>query len=361
MSNESRKNLSKTYGAKCVLLAALAFGGPGLAQAAVLSLGAATGYNAFVFSNFTVYNTDSEGKIAVGGNFAPANGGGFTIASKHSGDGAGIYDLVVGGDFTNTYASIGGGDVFVGGNMTWTGPTLPHNAYVNGSFTNPGWGGSVGGTINYGGTFSSNSPLSHTKQTTPTTSPIDFLSAQTNLLSLSATLASQTANGTTVFDGYSTLTLTGTSSTTNIFSLSDSNYTGKTINITAPAGSTVIVNVAGTADSFNGGSLNFSGVTADKVIFNFSSATALSLSSYAFNGTILAPKASFTGNYGQINGQLIANNVAGTTELHDVLFTGSFAGLTVVTATPEPSTSTLILSGVLLIGLAKHRKGASKA
>ena len=41
------------------------------------TLGAACGYNVFTF---TEYNTDSEGKMAIGGNFAPSNGSSFTIA-----------------------------------------------------------------------------------------------------------------------------------------------------------------------------------------------------------------------------------------------------------------------------------------
>ena len=328
------------------------------AQASVLTLGAATGYNAFAFSDFTESGTDSEGRLAVGGNFAPA-GGSFTIASKHGADGAGIYDLVVGGNFTNVYASLGGGDAFVGGNMTWTGPTLPNNAVVNGNFNNPASGGSVGGTISYGGTYSSGTTLKNAKESKPAASPIDFLSAKTDLRSLSATLASQQANGVVGDDGYGTYTLKGQSETTNIFNLKDSSYTGKTINISAPESSTVIVNVAGTADSFNGGSINISGVKTNNVIFNFGSATSLSLSAIAFNGTILAPYAGFTGTWGQINGQLIANTIAGTTELHDVLFNGTLpAGadpISPLSSMPEPSTWILFSAGLLLVGISQRR------
>src|SRR5271168_484999 len=104
------------------------------AQADNLTLGAASGYNVFVFNNFTEYNTDAQGSMAVGGNFAPSNGS-FTIAGGLS-NGSGVYDLVVGGNFLMTGNSMGGGDVYVGGNMTWNDPTLPHNAYVVGNFSN---------------------------------------------------------------------------------------------------------------------------------------------------------------------------------------------------------------------------------
>ena len=338
----------------------------GTAAATGLSLGAATGYNAFVFSDFTEYYTDSEGRLAVGGNFAPTGGAGFTIASLHTGDAAGVYDLVVGGNFTNTYASMAGGDVFVGGNMTWTGPTLPHNAYVNGNFSNPAYGGSTGGTIYYAGSYASNTVLAHSQVATPTVAPLDFLSAKTSLQSLSVSLASQVATAAVQNNGYGTYTLTGTSFTTNVFNMTDTAYNGKTINISAPAGSTVIVNVAGTSDSFSGGSINISGVDSHSVIFNFNSATTLGIGSIAFNGTILAPNANVTGTYGQLNGQLIANSLAGTTELHDVLFTGTLPTSTTntqIAATPEPSTWFLFLAASAfcffrrerLVALAKSR------
>ena len=217
----------------------------------------------------------------------------------------------------------------------------------------------MGGTISYGGTYSSGTTLKNAKESKPAASPIDFLSAKTDLRSLSATLASQQANGVVGDDGYGTYTLKGQSETTNIFNLKDSSYTGKTINISAPESSTVIVNVAGTADSFNGGSINISGVKTNNVIFNFGSATSLSLSAIAFNGTILAPYAGFTGTWGQINGQLIANTIAGTTELHDVLFNGTLpAGadpISPLSSMPEPSTWILFSAGLLLVGISQRR------
>ena len=298
----------------------------------------------------------------MGRNFAPASGG-FTIASLHGADKAGTYDLVVGGDYTNLYNVVGGGDVFVGGNMNWTGPTLPNNAYVNGNVTNSGYG-SVGGTIYYAGTYSSVGTLNAAKVKTPTATPIDFLGAQTALQTLSANLAAQASN-TKVSVAYNTYTMTGTDSTLNVFNLTDTSYNGSTINISAPAGSTVVVNVAGAADSFNAGSINFTGVTASNVIFNFGAAKTLALASIAFNGTILAPYAAVNGTWGQVNGQVIANSITGTTELHDVLFTGNLSSVTASTtvtssqsaAAPEPATWLLVLAVGLsvLLGSAKQR------
>ena len=330
-----------------------------LSSAETLSLGQAAGYNVFVFGNFTESNTDSQGPVAVGGSFAPAGGGSFTIASGQSGDGAGVWDLVVAGSFTDVNGTLGGGSAFVGGNMTWSDPTLPHNVYVNGSFSNPSDAGSVAGTVYYGGTFSSGDALSHSKLGSPEADPIDFVGAQTNLDSVSATLASQTANG-TVTDSYNTYTLTGASSSINVFNLTGTSYSNATINITAPAGSTVIINVAGSSDSFSGGSINLSGVSANDVIWNFSSATALSVSSMAFYGTLLAPGAAFSGSSGQINGQLIADSDAGSLELHDVLFEGALPAAesgqtTGIAATPEPGAWLMAIGGFILIAAVRRR------
>jgi choice-of-anchor A domain-containing protein len=345
-------------------LTLILLGGAHTASASTLTLGQAAGYDVFVFGNFTEAGTDSQGRMAVGGNFAPAGGGGFTIASSLS-DAAGTYDLVVAGNFTNNGYSMGGGDAFVGGNLNWTNPSLPHNAYVDGNFTNSANGGTVGGAVYYSGTScTSGDPITCTKKST-TSDPIDFISAQTNLDNVSTTLAAQTANGTTRFDGYSTYTLTGSSSTLNVFSLTGSSFNGQTINITAPSGSTVVVNVSGTSDSITGGSINLNGVPSTNVIFNFSAATSVSIANLAFNGTLLAPNAAFTGTWGQINGQLIAASAAGTTEFHNVLFSGTLpsSGLTgggadSGSATPEPSTWIMILSGGALIAVSRRRKSA---
>jgi hypothetical protein len=152
-------------------LAAIA---PLAARADQLNFGAAAGYNVFVFNNFTESGTDIEGRVAVGGNFAPANGGGMTIASTST-DGASVYDLVVGGNFTNGSNTMGGGSAWIGGNMTWNSLTLANNAYVGGTFTDTG-GGSVnnGGTIYYTGSYNGPSYISHQLESALPAAPINF-------------------------------------------------------------------------------------------------------------------------------------------------------------------------------------------
>ena len=354
-----------------ILLAVSTFG----AKASSLNLGAAIGYNVFVFNDFTETNSSSQGKMAVGGNFAPINGGSFTVATNHSADGVGVYDLVVGGNFTQSSNSVGGGSIFVGGNMTWNNPTLPHNAYVVGSFLNNANGGSANGTIYYGGNYLSGVALSNQQMTVGSiTSPIDFQGAQNVLNALSSSLADTAANG-TIIHKYSSYALNGTDAQSNVFNLTDTTYSGATITITAPAGSTVIVNVPGDADSFNSGSIVLNGVTADHVIFNFYAAKSLSVGSMAFNGTILAPQADFTGGWGQINGQLIAKSAAGTATFNEVLFNGNLdwsndvtettpggpngfpgGGSNAIVATPEPASWALAGLGLAIFGFARMKR-----
>jgi choice-of-anchor A domain-containing protein len=186
--------------------------------------------------------------------------------------------------------------------------------------------------------------------------PINFVSAQTNLDSVSATLAGESANGAVNQSG-STYTLTGTNANLNVFNLSAASYSSATINITAPSGSTVVVNVAGSADSFSSGSINLNGISSSDVIFNFNSATTLSLSSIAFNATILAPYAAFTGSGGEINGELVASSAAGNTTLDNDPFSGSLGSNSqAAPAVPEPSTWVLLLTGAGVLACTRLRK-----
>ncbi len=322
-----------------------------------LTLGQAAGFNVFVFSNFTEYNTDAQGAMAVGGDFAPS-GGSFTInATNHSVNG---YGLVVGGNFTMNDNSIGGGNIWVGKNMTWNDPSLSQNAYVVGNFSNNSGGSDPNGKIYYGGTYSSSTTLNNQKGIpSGITQPINFQTAQTSLQGLSAQLAADTANG-TVNHSYSTYTLTGTDSSLNVFNMTDSSYSGATINITAPSGSTVVINVAGTSDSFTNGSINLSGVTSDHVIFNFSQATSLSMGGIAFNGSVLAPLATFTGNYGQFNGELIALSASGTTQFNNGAFNGFLGYSSSPGATPEPGTWAMLAGALVVLAGKKMRAGKTQ-
>ncbi|GEM_PF-1284049 len=363
----------------------------GAAQAGQLSLGQATGYNIFALSNFSESGTDSQGRVAVGGNFTPTGGGAFAIATNLS-DPASTYDLVVGGSYTNGNIQNITGSVVVGGSATWTNPSVggtlyaggsvttsnssatlgglvvngsfssssvtinnSANAYVSGAF-NVSSGSDNGGTI-YAGTYGGPNYLTHaaynagTAPSVPT--PINFSTAATSLDQLTSQIAGMTANG-TVNATANSLTLTGADASQNVFNVTAaqvnaavaSGASGITIN--APAGSTVIINVSGTTISALSSQITLNNVTGANVLWNFSGATAFNTTNFAWWGTVLAPYATFTGSSGQFNGQLIASVVTGSTEFHD---NAMFAGTITSAAVPEPSTGASALGGCVLIGL----------
>ena len=58
---------------------AIAFGGALKAEAATYTLGEAADFNVFVLGDYTLINTDVEGKLAVGGDFTADT---FGVGSK---------------------------------------------------------------------------------------------------------------------------------------------------------------------------------------------------------------------------------------------------------------------------------------
>lgn len=368
----------------------------GPAQAGQLTLGQAIGYNIFTLSNFSESGTDSQGRVAVGGNFAPTSGGSFAVATQLS-DPASTYDLVVGGTYSNgsiqnitgsvvlgqggtwQNASVGG-TLYSGGNLTTSGTnatvgglvvngnfntssiTLNGNAYVSGTFTSSSAGGS--GTV-YAGTYSGPGYQSHgaynagSAPSVPT--PINFTTAATSLDQLTTQLGALTANG-TVNATSNSLTLTGSDANQNVFNITAAQLNAAVasgaagITINAPSSSTVIINVSGTTISALSSQITLDNVAGTNVLWNFSNATAFNTTNFAWWGSVLAPYATFTGSSGQFNGQLIASVVTGSTEFHD---DAMFAGTITTTATPEPSTWASALGGCVLIGLglAARRRG----
>lgn len=321
------------------------------AHAQTTNLGAANDFNVFVFGNHTQSGTDTEGRVAVGGNANYDNGSaGMTIASKRGG--STTDNLIVGGNYTNRYNSVNGNTV-VSGNTTWLGPTQKGNLASNGAINFTG-NGSVTGSVTYGTSISDPSNIASKATQGTTTLPINFSAAQTSLTSLSDSLAAYSSNGVTSV-AYGGITMTGTDSTLNVFTLNSSQLTGATgLNINATAGSTVIVNVIGSAATFTNFGMNISGADKQNVLFNFNTASQINLTNFAFNGSILATKADVSTTYGQLNGTIIANSLSGSMESHDYTFKGNLNnpnGTTNGTAVPEASSAALLLVTLFFVGV----------
>lgn len=318
------------------------------AQASFVNLGPAGDFNDFVYQDNTQFNTDAEGRVAVGGNanFLP----GYSIASKM---GNNTDNLIVRGNLTNQWNSVHGG-VLVGGDLNWQGPTIFGRVNVNGNANFGNSGGSIGGTVNVVGLYTRPAFGFPTNAVPPTVTamPFDFDAVQNYLLSMSSALSAITPNGTTTISFNQVhLQATNPLSTLVVFNVTGAqmaNAAGAGLFIDAPAGATVVVNVSGATDSMTSMGISLTGgVDKQHVLYNFYQASSLTINSIGVLGTILAPNANVNFAGGNIDGTMIAKNLSGQGESHWYPFQGSLPPLT-----PIPEPSTIALAGLGTLGLA---------
>jgi choice-of-anchor A domain-containing protein len=197
---------------------------------------------------------------------------------------------------------------------------------VSGSVNGRIWVGGrlISGTPNCGGVWS-NLPA-----------PVDFAALKTKLTSYSDLLATYPANG-TVSSQNGALVLTGSDPTMDVFTVTGAQLSSANgITIKVPATATVIVNVSGATAGFNGGSFTLpdgvtcksgavtSGNFCNQLMWNFPNATTVTVNNTGVQGSILAPRATFGGGSGNVNGTVIVNTFAltGCVELHPHYFDG---------------------------------------
>jgi choice-of-anchor A domain-containing protein len=314
-----------TYGA-CIGAVALV-----LTQTAAAAMaGSAGDYNVFIFGTgtFTSQFTDAMGNLAVGGNASLTS---YQVAQGIAGDptkNPNPARLVVGGALT----TLNGGSV--GSNSNGT-------IYY----------GNIAPVLNNNGTFTANGGVV-ANQTL-----VDFGSSESFYKSYSQQLGGLAATGQANSAG-STLTLSGANSGLNVFTVSGTTLAqSSSIDISATAGATVLINVTGSAATFHNGSVSYSGgITGAAVLYNFVSATSVQLSPAGDGGfdpeaSILAPDAGVTGGFGVMHGQLVADSYSGNTQFDNVAFIG-----TLPDPVPLPGAVWLLGSGLLgLLGLARRR------
>src|SRR5205823_1898109 len=112
--------------------------------------------------------------------------------------------------------------------------------------------------------------------------------------------------------------LTGTNPTLDVFTVAASQLASANgLQISAPAGATVLVNVSGTAGQVQYFGMTVSGTDRQHVLFNFAAATTLTVAGISVQGSVLAPRADVTFNNGNLEGTLVAKSVTGSGEFHN--------------------------------------------
>jgi choice-of-anchor A domain-containing protein len=278
---------------------------------------------------------DTSGCASLGqaANFAVFSDGAFD-SSEFSGTSitgrvAAAGDVTLDGDFITPANGDSPPTIVAGGNFT-AGMTTHAGGTVNG-------GVQYGGTSSVGSDFTINGGLTHAAP------PFSFDSEFTSLKELSASLAnlSQTP-GATVSLAYGALTLTGTATGLNVFTVDAAQLAqaaGIVINLTQP-GATALINVnTATILSIAPMYMSLSGsATATGIMWNLPLATGFNVTfGVAWQGTILAPNADVTGlNHPQLSGQLIAASVPDSSwVINRVKYTGCL---------PAPPDNTLSLA-----------------
>jgi hypothetical protein len=97
---------------------------------------------------------------------------------------------------------------------------------------------------------------------------------------------------------------------------------------------------------------------ASRTLFNFVDATSVTLGGIAFEGSILAPKATVNFSNGHIDGVIMAKALTGSGQLNWTGYTGGLPTMPTppvtpinpVAPVPEPSTWAMLMIGVAALG-----------
>jgi choice-of-anchor A domain-containing protein len=290
---------------KRIILIALAAASAAGASAQVF--GAAADYNAFVLNAYNGFNSDSEGRVAIGGNATLQN-----------------YDIGL--------LNPGGNALVVGGNLSFTNGTVRGNSVAGGSAAYSGVGFTNGGSAQSG-------------------TPINFGAASDYLMDVSEVWAALASSGSAQTQ-FGSLKLTGANANLNVFNINASQLQGiSEVNINVPEGAGVIINVAGSNVTFPQIGYNYNGSQNREkfanVAWHLPDAKTVGMNS--LNGTLFAPKAAVNGGFGAINGQLIAGSFNGPLQMNNVLYTAN---------APVPEPGLILGLGAAAAFMARRRRRA---
>ncbi|QQE10618.1 choice-of-anchor A family protein [Planctomycetota bacterium] len=269
-------------------------------------------YNTLIFNDATFSSSDTQGRLAIGGNALISN---YSVGDQLSPTEIASNDkvLVVGGELNFQSGRVFHGDAYITAPAVQN--TIPQTATID-------------GTLHQG-----------------ITSPIDFSAAKTTLTDYSNQLASISTTGSFV-NNFGGLTFTGDNTDSlQIFNIDnptlDSAWGIDFSNINSNA--TILINVTGSNAGMT--DMNMESIIShrERVLFNFSEATNLNLSGIAVHGSILAPNATMQGGSGVIWGQLVLDSMNATFQQNHILFDGDLPSV------PEPASAILLMTGAVLL------------